>query len=63
MRYLREDLKNTNTVKEFYVHTDNKRGRENFFCKNYEKPENNYIDIDTTIDTVEQSIKFILSQI
>lgn len=59
-RHLRENLKETNNVKEFYIHTDNKRGRENYFCKNYEKPEKNYIDIDTTKDTIQESINKII---
>ncbi len=46
-RSLRESLKETNNVKEFYVYTNNKRGREHFFCKQYEKPEINYIEVDT----------------
>jgi len=60
---LREELKKTNTVKEFYVHTNKKRGRENFFCKQYEKPEDNYIDVDTTIYTVKESIDIILNKL
>ena len=59
-RNLRENLKETNNVKEFYIHTDNKRGREKYFCKNYEKPEKNYIDIDTTKDTIQESINKII---
>jgi adenylylsulfate kinase len=59
-RNLRESLKETNNVKEFYVHTKKTRGRENFFCKHYEKPETNYIDVDTTVNTVNTSIETIL---
>lgn len=59
-RNLRESLKKTNNVKEFYVHTTNKRGRENYFCKHYEKPETNFIDVDTSIKTVHDTINDIL---
>jgi len=47
-RELRESLKKTNKVTEIYVHTNRIRGREHYFSKNYEKPINNYIDMDTT---------------
>ena len=59
-RNLRESLKKTNNVKEFYVHTTNKRGRENYFCKHYEKPETNFIDVNTSIKTVDETIIDIL---
>jgi len=58
-RKLRESLKETNKVKEFYVHTKKIRGREKFFSKHYEKPETDYIDIDTTVNTVNESIEII----
>ena len=45
---LRDDLKSKSDVIEIYVHTDNIRGRENFHVENYEKPTENFIDIDTT---------------
>jgi adenylylsulfate kinase-like enzyme len=35
-------------IKEFYIHTSNIRGRENFHVTNYEPPLNNYFDVDTT---------------
>lgn len=35
-------------IKEFYIHTTNIRGRENFHVQNYEPPLENFIDIDTT---------------
>ena len=45
---LREEFKLTADVVEIYVHTDNIRGRENFHVEYFEKPESNFIDIDTT---------------
>jgi adenylylsulfate kinase len=35
-------------IKEFYIHTTDIRGRENFHVKNYEPPLTNFVDIDTT---------------
>jgi adenylylsulfate kinase-like enzyme len=37
-----------NLLVEFYVHTTDIRGREHFHTDEYEKPTENYIDIDTT---------------
>lgn len=60
LRIMRDNLKETNKMTEVYVHTTNVRGREKNFAKNYEAPEKNFIDIDTTVDTVEESISKIL---
>jgi adenylylsulfate kinase len=45
---LRDELKSTSNVTEVYIHTTEVRGREGFHVENYEKPTENYIDIDTT---------------
>jgi adenylylsulfate kinase len=45
---LREKFKLEADVTEIFVHTTNIRGRENFHVENYEYPESNFIDIDTT---------------
>ena len=45
---LREEFKLTADVIEIYVHTKNIRGREKFHVENFEKPENDFIEIDTT---------------
>jgi len=37
-----------NNLVEIYVHTNLKRGREDYFVSDYEPPIDNYIDIDTT---------------
>lgn len=60
LRIMRNDLKETNKMTEVYVHTSNIRGREQNFAKNYEPPENDFIDIDTTDDSVEESVSKIL---
>ena len=40
---------------EIYVHTNRKRGREQFKVEGYEEPEVNYFDMDTTSDNPIQS--------
>jgi adenylylsulfate kinase-like enzyme len=45
---------------EVYVHTSETRGRENFFVKEYGQPTENYLDIDTTNESVEESVKKVL---
>lgn len=59
-RWLREEFKERHEVNEIYLHTSTKRGRENYFVKNYEPPIDNYLDIDTTDLTVEESIDVIM---
>ena len=49
-----------NNLVEVYVHTSEIRGREDFFVKEYGQPTENYLDIDTTNDSVEESVKKIL---
>ena len=48
---------------EIYVHTNKKRGREQYHVKGYQSPLDNFIDVDTTIDTPEESLKKILNEI
>jgi adenylylsulfate kinase len=45
---------------EVYVHTSEVRGREDFFVNDYQPPVENYFDMDTTHDSVEESVKKIL---
>jgi len=59
-RDMRESLKQTNEVVEIYVHTDEIRGREKFFVSDYQKPEENYLDLDTTNITPEESLKQVI---
>ncbi len=58
---LREDFKNRTDVFEIYLHTSEKRGREHFFSKDYEKPIDNYFSIDTTNKTVKECVDEILT--
>ena len=58
----REDFKKligTENMVEFYVHTSEPRERDHFKAIAYTPPTSNYIDIDTTEDTPEQSFKII----
>jgi len=50
-------------IKEIYIHTSEARERDHFHVKGYQPPLENYIDIDTTNDTPEQSLKKILNEI
>ena len=46
---------------EVYIHTSEIRGRENFFVKEYEPPTENYLSIDTTDESVEDSFIKVLN--
>ncbi len=61
-KWLREEFKNRHNVNEIYVHTTEIRGREHYFAEDYEKPEENFLDIDTTNTTVDECISEILKE-
>lgn len=44
---------------EIYVHTNELRGRENFFVKDYHPPTENYIDVCTDSDNPESCVNLI----
>ena len=48
---------------EVYVHTTEIRGRENYFVSDYQQPVENYFDLDTTNETVEESVKKLLENL
>jgi len=60
-RELREEFKSKYEVLEVYLFTSEIRGRENFFVKDYEKPLKNFIEIDTTHQTEQESLNEILN--
>ena len=49
------------SIKEFYIHTTEIRGRENFHVENYQQPTENYLDVDTTDILVEECLNKIKS--
>ena len=48
---------------EFYVHTTEARERDHFRAIAYVAPTTEYVDIDTTEDTPEQSFDKVLKHI
>ena len=61
-KWLREEFKDRHNVHEIYVHTTEIRGREHYFAEDYEKPEKNFLDIDTTNISVDECISKILME-
>ena len=61
----REDFKALmgDQIVEFYVHTTESRERDHFRAIAYTPPLANFVDIDTTHDTEEQSFKKVLESI
>ena len=61
----REDFKTLlgDAVKEIYIHTSEPRERDHFKAIAYVAPQDNYIDIDTTEDTPEQSFSKLISEL
>src|SRR5256885_1664429 len=59
-RELREEFKSTGNVAEVYVHTTELRGREAHFATDFEPPQKNFLDIDTTGVSVEACLDRIL---
>ena len=58
---LREEFKSKYKVLEVYLHTTQVRGRENYFAENYEPPKENFLDMDTTHKSEEESLDEILN--
>ena len=61
-RWLREEFKERHKVNEIYLHTTEKRGKEQFFAKDYEPPQANFLDMDTTNVSVEDCINQIVKE-
>jgi len=61
----REDFKVLlgDNIKEIYVHTSEARERDHWKAIAYIGPQDNFIDIDTTDDTPEESLQKIIDQI
>jgi adenylylsulfate kinase len=44
---MREKLKSNRNITEFYLHTTEIRGKEDYFVEDYEPPIHNFVDINT----------------
>jgi adenylylsulfate kinase-like enzyme len=65
-KWLREEFKQKiglDNFQEIYVHTTQIRGRENYHTKDYEQPQTEFIDVDTTKDSPEKSFSKIINQL
>ena len=60
-RDIREELKAAADVTEVYVHTTETRGREEKHASDYEAPLTDFIDIDTTGKSVEDSLQEVIA--
>ena len=61
-RFLRDELKDDFSFLEVYLHTNEKRGREHFFAKDYEVPvDPNHLAIDTGKLSIKESVNEILN--
>ena len=60
-RFLRDELKEEFSFLEVYLHTQDIRGREHFFAKDYEIPLGEHLSIDTGKLSIEESRDEILN--
>ena len=63
-RWLREEFKGrfpSGDFQEIYVHTTEVREREHFYVHEYEPPEDNFLDVDTTKDSPTVSFSKIIT--
>ena len=61
-KWLREEFKDRHKVNEIYLHTTEIRGREHYFAEDYEVPEDNFLEIDTTNVSVQDCIMKIMEE-
>ena len=61
-RWLREEFKARHRVNEIYLHTTEIRGREHYFADDYELPQKNYLEVDTTDVSVDACIDRIVEK-
>ena len=59
-RDMREKLKSNRNITEFYLHTVEIRGKEDYFVDNYEPPLTNFTDINTD-KPIEECVDEILN--
>jgi adenylylsulfate kinase len=58
-RDMREKLKSNRNIAEFYLHTTDIRGKEDYFVEEYEQPIQNYVNINTD-KPIEECVDEIL---
>jgi len=59
---LREELKASAQVHEFFLTTTQTRGREDFFVKEYQRPQNDYVMVDTDFP-IDACVDIIINRI
>jgi adenylylsulfate kinase-like enzyme len=61
----REEFKTLlgDSIVEFYIHTTEARDRDHWKAEAYVAPKTNFVDIDTTLDTPEQSFEKVKQHI
>jgi len=59
---LRDKFKKKYNVLEFYLHTSETRGKEKFFSKDYEKPSEQYYDLNTSEKSIEDCVNIIADE-
>ena len=61
----REEFKNLlgDNIKEIYVHTTEQRERDHFKSIAYTPPVSNFIDINTTYDSIQESFEKLIDEI
>ena len=58
---LRDQLKQECNTLEIYLYTNEIRGKENFFVKDYQKPTDNFLSLDTGSKNIEECVDEILA--
>lgn len=60
---LREETKKKYKTLEIYVYCSEKRGREQFHVEYYEQPTENFVNLDTTSKTIEESFEILKKEL
>ena len=65
-RKIREELKQKigyENFQEFYIHCSDPRERDHFHAKDYQQPEIEFVDIDTTKDSPDKTFSKIINHL
>ena len=60
---VRDKFKNKNNVIEFYLQTTDIRGKEHFFSDDYAPPTDNFIEIDTGKNNLDESVDIVMNNV